>query len=110
MPNRYKVIINFKAKRQLEDIVRYMKNEYYSSWSIESFLKSIEKTNEQLMKSPKLYALVIDEPWHSMGVRRILIRGYFIYYIVDDEECIVRIYGIVHSRMNQDRQLTKLDI
>ena len=46
-----------------------------------------------------------EEPWHSVGIRRMLVKNYNIYFWIDDEKSIVQITDVLYGRRNQPKQL-----
>lgn len=46
-------------------------------------------------------APVSHEPWHSRGVRRIVSRNFFIYYVLDDANGSVYILNVIYARRDQ---------
>ena len=54
--------------------------------------------------------LVSSEPWRSRGVHKYIMGSYIAYFIIDDENLIVRITAVVLDRMNQKKQLAKMEL
>jgi plasmid stabilization system protein ParE len=47
---------------------------------------------------PSRYAVVVEEPYRSMAVRRIAVENYTVFYIVDENEKTVHIFRILYNR------------
>ena len=47
---------------------------------------------------PFRYAVVNEEPYRSMGVRRIPVENYTVFYIVDENAKTVHIFRILYNR------------
>ena len=51
-----------------------------------------------LNKMPFRYSVVNEEPYRSMGVRRIPVENYTAFYVVDEEGKTVHIFRILYNR------------
>ena len=40
------------------------------------------------------------------GVRRLIVKNYYVYYIADDESMTVKIIAVIYTRMNQENQMS----
>ena len=65
---------------------------------------------EKLSFFPKRYALIKEEPWKSKGIRKIVVRNFFVYYWIDDRNHIVQVAAIIYSKRNQAEQLINIDM
>ena len=59
---------------------------------------------------PKSHSLIEEEPWRSEGVRKIIVKNFFIYYWVDDKNSRVQIIAVIYSRRDRIKQLAEVDI
>lgn len=46
------------------------------------------------------------EPWSSQGVRKIRVKNYYIYFIVDDNEMSVKVNAVIYVGRDQEKQVT----
>ncbi len=47
---------------------------------------------------PERYAVVAEEPYTTMGVRKVKVENYLIFYIVNEKEKIVSILRVLYYR------------
>ena len=59
---------------------------------------------------PGIYKLLDDEPWHSRGIRKILVKNFFVYYRIDEESLKVFILNIIYARSDQLAALQNMNI
>ena len=88
------VRISEKAKRQLKNI--YI---YYSENSIqfaEHFLEDFYIKIESLIEFPKAYGIIPQLEKHN--IRKLLFRDYRILYQIDENEELIKIVAILHSK------------
>ena len=67
------------------------------------------KEIQSLSYFPNRYALTEEEPWHSMGVRRITVKNYLVYYLVDDAADAVDVTADIYGGRDQVKQLAKME-
>ena len=63
-----------------------------------------------MSEMPGIYKPVDDEPWHSRGVRKILVKNFFVYYRIDEESLKVFILNIIYARSDQLAALRSMNI
>ena len=86
--------ISEKTKRQLRNIYNY-----YSENSIqyaEHFLEDFYKKIESLIEFPKMYSIIPQLEKHD--IRTLLFRNYRILYQIDEDEELIKVVAILHSK------------
>ena len=68
-------------------------------------LRTFQVEIAKLKMMPQRIPLTPEEPWHSVGIRRMLVKNYNIYFWIDDEKSIVQITDVIYGRRNQPKQL-----
>ena len=63
-----------------------------------------------LSELPARYKPVDDEPWHSRGIRRIIVNNFFVYYRIDEEGRRVYMLNVIYARRDQLRVLEQMNI
>jgi len=56
---------------------------------------------------PERYPLWADEPWHSRGLRKLLVNNYVVIYFVDHDHGCVQVVRIVYAGRDIAAQLQK---
>ena len=86
--------ISEKANRQLRNIYNY-----YSENSIqyaEHFLEDFYKKIESLIEFPKMFGVIPQLKKHN--IRKLLSKNYRILYQIDEDEELIKIVAILHSK------------
>ena len=106
----YRIDFTLQAKEHLKGIYDYIKNELSAPIAARRVVSLIKAEIASFKTAPERLQLVPEEPWTSQGVRRARVKNYFIYYLVDNENKLVHVIGIIYARRDQVRQLEGLDI
>lgn len=59
---------------------------------------------------PFRYPLADEEPWRSYGIRKMTVKNFLVYYIVDDKEKLVSVTAVVYGRRDQLTALRDMPI
>lgn len=103
----YTVVISENAFADLRAIYEYIAFELASSQSASKQLLRIEKSIYALVEMPERYRLYDKEPWHSIGMRIMMVDNYCVFYIPNKETSIVSIFRIMYGGRNFDPELAK---
>ena len=105
----YEVRITKQAYRQMKEIALYIANELFAPEAAANLLDKLQESINALSDMPKRHSLVDEEPWKSEGVRKIVVKGFLIYFWVDDENMRVQVTAVIYAKRNQRVQLAKMD-
>ncbi len=94
----YKIVIEETAENDLIGILSYISDTLHELNSAIRIYSSIKKEILTLNKMPFRYDIVKEEPYRSIGVRKIPIENYTAFYVIDDNEKIVHIFRILYNR------------
>ena len=106
----YEVKITPYALQQMQEIVRYISATLQSPENAARWLDTIKAELASLSSMPARIPLTEEEPWHSKGIRKFLVKGFFIYYIVAEEAQTVSVISVVYGKQNQIAALKQTDI
>ena len=98
---QYEVKITEPAQRQLQEIVRYIAEDLQEKRTALRMLDTLEKEILSLSALPNRVALTEEEPWHSAGIRKMLVKNYLVYFWVNEEQKQVQITAVVYGRRDQ---------
>jgi addiction module RelE/StbE family toxin len=96
----YQVIITEPAERDLTDICKYIAEKLHSPGAALAFLDDVEKRVSALDDMPYKYALVSDKRLAIMGIRKIPVKNYLVFYLVDEEKQSVAVVRVLYGRRN----------
>lgn len=106
----YSVKITRQAEAQMADIFRYIAFTLRERGTALRILDSLEAEIASLSSFPRRAALTDEEPWHSLGVHKLSVKNYLIYFWIDEKARKVQVTAVIHSRMNQREQLSKMEL
>ena len=110
MSEKYTVKITPQAQAQLSEIISYISYTLQAPGSATKVLDSLEKKIASLDQFPTRVPLVEEEPWHSQGVHKLLVKNYLIYFWVDENVKNIQVFGILYARRDQRHQLSNLEM
>lgn len=110
MSDNYKIIILPEAQQDIRNIVLYIANELVSPQSALNLHQNFIDEINKLSFMPTRIKPIDEQPWGALGVRKILVKNYYIYFIVDDTAMEVKIIAAIYTKMDQQNQLAKRNV
>lgn len=77
---RYTVRLTKQASNQILEYAAYIRNELLNPQAARKFVKELHEAVAGLDTMPQRHPLLEEEPWHSQGVRKMVARGYLVYF------------------------------
>ena len=68
----------------------------------------IRKEIASLQTLPARTALVKTEPWHSYGLRHLIVKNFYVYYRIDESARIVYVLNVIYNRRDQLHALSEM--
>ena len=90
------------AEADIDETLSYITNRLGNPDAATDFADELEEKLGKLCKSPKTGKLVENEFLVRRDVRRILVKNYIAYYLVDDAGMKIIVLRVVYSRRDQD--------
>jgi len=103
----YTVILSLQANRDLRSIYEYIAYELESPKNASGQLKRLEDAILKLNVFPKKFRLYEKEPWHSLGLRIMVVDNYLIFYIPNDDIKTVNVLRVVYCGRDIDKHLNE---
>lgn len=94
----YKVIIDSKAEQDLVDIFLYITETLKAPDAAKRLYSKIKKEISGLASMPHRSALIAEEPYTQLGVRKLLIENYIAFFLVDETAQEVHVFRILYNR------------
>ena len=94
----YKIVIEQTAENDLLGILSYISDTLHEPSIAMKIYGLIKKEILNLNRIPFRFEVVNEEPYRSMGVRRIPVENYTAFYIVDENEKTVHLFRILYNR------------
>lgn len=90
------------------DIRNYIEAQLLAPNAAKRLLTDMSKAINNLQTMPNRHKLIDEEPWRSEGIRKIIVRNYYIYYWIDESQNKVYITAVVYGKRDQTKQLTTI--
>ena len=107
---RYEVKITPYALHQMQEIVHYISAALQSPENAERWLNTIKGELSSLSSMPARIPLTAEEPWHSQGIHKMVVKNYLVYFWIDDDNSCVWVTAVVYGRRDQRQQLEQMEL
>lgn len=108
MNKQYKVTLSKIAAQSISEITRYISYDLMSPKAAANLARLIRKEITNLSYMPQRIRLISEEPWHSRGVHQMIVKNYYIYFLIIEEQCMVEILDVTYARQDQKKQLERI--
>ena len=105
MSKIYKLVILPEAQKDIRGIVLYIARELGAPQAALNFQAECEKEINTLTEKPKRIKTVNEQPWKDAGIRKIRVKNYYIYFLVDDDEMAVKLNAVIYVGRDQTKQM-----
>lgn len=75
-----------------------------------SCIRSIRKEIATLSEMPGRIKPVDEEPWHSRGLRKIIVENFYVYFRIDEITNHVYILNVIYSKRDQLKMMAQIRI
>ena len=106
----YEVKITQYALRQMQEIVRYISATLQSPENAVRWLNVMQKELASLSTMPARIPLTEEEPWHSQGIHKMVVKNFLAYFWIDTDHLCVWVTAVVYGRRSQRRQLEQMEM
>ena len=104
----YTVRVDIIIKRKLQIAAWYLVNvSHCSRKSAVRKIENIEKMIISLESDPARIPVMLGEPFHKMGIRRVTVEDYSIFFTIDDNAMTVDVFDIYPARSVFENELMK---
>ena len=101
--SNYYICYSDEAKEDLRNIFMYIAYELGARDTAERQVNRIRDAIKKLEKFPKRNPSVPYEPWASLGMRRLNVDNYVVFYLVDDSNERIEIVRIPYGTMDLNK-------
>lgn len=109
MPD-YRIIITPDATRDLNELRTYIADELLAPGTALVYIQTIRREIGGLARMPARHMCVDQEPWHSLGVRKIIVKNFFVYYRIDDPTGTVYVLNVIYAKRDQLKALSHMKL
>lgn len=103
---QYRVEMADEANRDLRDIVLYIRDHYREPRTARKLYGEIKAQILELNQMPERYPLYQDKPWYSQGLRKMPVKNFLVFYLVNHEQSVVHVIRIMYAGRDIAAQLS----
>ena len=94
----YHVNITDLAEEDITVTVNYISKELKAPVAANILLDEIEKHEEILSESPHMYPNVPDKFLASLGLKFVIIKNYYMFFVIDEKVNVVNVIRFLYNR------------
>ena len=106
----YRIIVTPDAQADLSELRDYIANSLSAPGTALAYIRAIRQEIASLAEMSARCRLMDDEPWHSYGFRRLLVRNFYVYYRIDEAAAAVYILNVIYARRDQLNALAEKNL
>ena len=104
---RYEVKLTVQ---EIEEAVQYISKILLEPETARKWADTLQCEIEKLDFMPSRYPLAEEEPWHTKGIRKMSVKNFLVYYLVDEEKKAVWITAVIYGRRDQIAALLDISL
>lgn len=104
---KFKVRYSAEAQEDLKSIYAYIAFHLKERATAKNVIDEIRKEIRSLDVMPERYVRVDWEPWASMGMRKVPVGNFVVYYLVNPEACVVDVVRIFYGGRDVENILSE---
>ena len=101
----YNYVLTEAAEADVDEAFDYIANELVNPDAASAFADELEEKLEEICKTPKAGRSVHNPYLKRDDVRRVLVKNYIAYYLIDEEEETIVVLRVVYNRRDQNNIL-----
>ena len=98
---RYEVKLTVQAIGQIEEAVQYISKILLEPETARKWADTLQCEIKKLDTMPSRYPLTEEEPWRTKGIRKMPVKNFLVYYLVDEEKKTVWVTAVIYGRRDQ---------
>ena len=110
MAKRYEVKITQYAEQSMREIAAYIAVDLIAPEAAVNLMKAFQTEINKLDFMPERIHLTPEEPWHSLGMRRMVVKNYYVYFLVDEEKDRVQVTDVTYVKRNQQKRFGNMPL
>lgn len=106
--NPYEIIITPDSEADLYEIRDYIAYTLLVPETALEYVRSIRSGISKLSFAALSIAPVVQESWHSRGIRKITAKNFLVYYRIDETSNRVYILDVIYAKRDQIKVLEQM--
>ena len=105
--NKWRVVLTPEFKQEFRNIYAYIAEVLLVPDTAKKQALRILEQVEGLNEMPDRFVLVEKEPWHSCGLRKLIVDNYIVFYYPNEQTKEVVVFHVFYGGRNIDELLEK---
>ena len=106
--DRYNYVLTESTEADVDEAFDYIANELLNPDAASAFADELEEKLEEICKTPKAGRPIRNPYLKRDDIRRVLVKNFIAYYLIDEDEENIVVLRVVYNRRNQDKILNQL--
>jgi plasmid stabilization system protein ParE len=106
--DRYNYVLTESAEADIDEAFDYIANELVNPDAASAFADELEEKLEEIYKTSKAGRPVHNPYLKRDDIRRVLVKNYIAYYLINEEAAKIVVLRVVYNRRDQDKLLKSL--
>lgn len=98
---QYEVKLTTQTIKQITETVKYISQTLLEPEIAQKWANTLQCEIKKLDSMPSRYPLAEEEPWHTKGIRKMPVKNFLVYYLVDEKKKEVWIIAVIYGRRDQ---------
>lgn len=107
---RYAVKLTSQAIGQIEEIVHYISEVLFAPKTARKRADTLQSEIAKLNFMPSRCPLSEEEPWHTKGIRKMTVKNFLVYHIVDENSKTVWLTTVIYGHRDRIAALTDMSL
>ena len=105
----YRITLTPQATEQIQQTMLYITQTLQAPQAARHWADLLYNKIAGLSFMPARHPLTEEEPWHTEGIRKMPVKNFLIYYLIDEENKNVIITAIIYGRRDRLAALTNIE-
>ena len=99
--NKHDIHLSNHVKKAIDQIVDYIAFVFMNPQTAIRLAEELRDEIHSLERMPSRFAIVDKGKWRTRHIRRMIVKNYYVYYRIDDEQNIVFVVDVISMRRDR---------
>ncbi len=105
----FHVKITPHARDQMFEIRDYITYQLMNPDAAINLFLEMQSQIQKLQYMPEMIKTIDEQPWGNHGVRKIIVKNFYVYFWIDHHNSTVHVIAITYAKRNQKHVLSETD-
>lgn len=105
---QYEVNLTEQALMQIQETASYISKILLEPEAAKRWVDFLHKEIASLDTMPTRHPLTEEEPWHTHGIRKMIVKNFLVYHLIDEEQKQVSVTAVIYG--GRDQRMALLDM